>query len=305
MRKSRKWHKRLYDFLASKELLIGLLPVICPLLVITTFTGVHSVVWNMIRVLLGLIMLNLLLCTIKRRNTISWVVIIIHTGIILTFAGGWISSSGFVATVNIYEGTAADKVYRWDIEEDVSIGVNIMVNDLHEEYYPIPVKVGVLKGDKKHGLYILKTGESFSLDRYRVEVESIDLLSKTLELGIFENDKYMGRTNTSGTSDLPPDFPFEFKLVAYADPSVKKTWVDLSLLKGADIVAEGKTAVNHPLHWEGMNFYHTATSRDENGTPFVGIQITRDPGTNVVYIGFGMISIGAVLYIFRLLRRRR
>jgi hypothetical protein len=283
-------------------LLIGLLAVICPLLAVTTFTGVHNAVWSMIRGLLGLMMLNLLLCTIKRRSTLSWTVIMIHTGILITFTGGWISSTGFVATVNIYEGTAEDRVYRWDIEEDVSLGVDIMVNKLHEEYYPIPVKVGVLKGDEKHGLHILKTGESFDLDRYRVEVKTLYIGSKTLELGIFEDDNYIGRASTSGDSDLPPDFPFAFRLVAYADPSVKKTWLDLSLLKGPDVVAEGKTAVNHPLHWEGMNFYHTATNRDEKGIPFVGIQITRDPGIPYAYAGFCITALGGALYLLRRIR---
>ncbi len=280
----------------------GLLAIIIPLFAITTFVGEKSFVWDMIRILLGVIMLNLMLCTIKRRKTLSMAVIIMHTGIILTFAGGWLSSYGFVATTNIYEGTAADRVFRWDIEQDASLGVDIMVNDLHEEYYPIPVKVGVMKGPEKHGLHILRTGESFDLEEYRIKVRSIDLLSRALELGVFKNDSYIGSADTSGAADLPPDFPFAFKLVAYADPLVKKSWLDLSLLKGTETVAEGRTAVNHPLNWEGMNFYHTATNTDDSGNRFVGIQITRDPGIPYVYTGFCLTAIGGILFLIRRIR---
>jgi cytochrome c biogenesis protein ResB len=99
--------------------------------------------------------------------------------------------------------------------------------------------------------------------------------------------------------ELPADFPFEFKLVAYMDPVIKKTWVDLVLSKKGEIVAEGRTEVNSPLEWRGLKFYHIATNRDPYRNPFVGIQITRDPGTPVVYTGFCIAGIGGTLYFFR------
>jgi 3D (Asp-Asp-Asp) domain-containing protein len=54
-----------------------------------------------------------------------------------------------------------------------------------------------------------------------------------------------------------------------------------------------------------MNFYHTATDRDKAGNTFVGIQITGDPGVEVVYTGFSVISLGAVIYIRRKMLGRR
>jgi hypothetical protein len=306
LKQIREFTQWLYRFLASKELTISLFALLSFFLAVTTFTEEdNAVIWAMTGVLLALTLLGLSLCTLQRIKTLSIPVIIIHIGVILTFIGGWIGLYGFVATVNIYEGNSADKVFRWDIEKDVSLGVDILVEKLHEEYYPVPVKVGVLKNGEKSELIILKTGEDFELDKYDVRVDSIDIYKKKLVLSVFDKGENIGSADTYGSSDLPPDFPYEFRLVAYVDPVLKKTRVDMKLLRNTQVVAEGSTEINSPFEWEGLNFYHTATNTDKMGNPYIGLQITKAPGTNVVYTGFGIISIGGVLHIFRLLHRRR
>jgi len=137
------------------------------------------------------------------------------------------------------------------------------------------------------------------MDTYRVKVDSIELPSQNLRLSIYNGDDYIGNADTSGNAKLPDEFPYEFKLVAYMDPVIRKTWVDLRLMKGPATVAEGSTAVNSPLNWEGLNFYHTATNTDQLGKSFVGIQITRDPGITYVYIGFFILSMGVAYYLLR------
>ena len=305
MKSSEKGYTRLYNLLASRELTIGVLITLCIALAFTTITATNIFIWHIIRVLLVTVVINLGLCTIRRIKNLSRAVLIIHTGIIVTFIGGGIGTYGFVATVNIYEGSAVDEVYRWDIEKDVSIGVELLVENLHEEYYPVPVKVGVLKGQDKHGLYVLKTRESFDIDNYRVKVDSIEFPSKNLLLSIYSEDRHIGYADTSGNAELPDEFPFEFKLVAYIDPVIKKTWVHLKLINGSGTVAEGRTGVNSPLRWNGMNFHHTATNRDKSGRPFIGIQITKDPGLPFVYTGFGILAFGGTFYLLRRMRGLR
>ncbi len=301
-----KTHIRIYKFLGSKELTIGLLAVLSFFLALsTTPWGESEHLWIVIRILLGIMVLNLSLCTIQRFKNLSKAVLFIHIGIILTFIGGAIGLLGYVATVNIYEGTSTGLVYRWDIEEDVHLGVNIAVEKLHEEYYPVPVKVGVMKDGEKHELFILSTGESFEIDNYSVLVDSIDIYQKRLLLSVYDKVLHIGMADTSGNSDLPPDFPFEFKLVAFVDPVIKYTRVDLKLLKGDTIVHEGSTEINSPLQWEGLSYYHTATNTDDQGRPYIGLQITKDPGLYYAYTGFSLISIGAVLYLLLKLRGRR
>ncbi len=300
MKSSGKGIRWPYYLLSSKELTIGLLPVLCLLLAVTTFTeGNVPLIWNIISGLLWLLVINLSLCTIQRIKILSKPILLIHVGVITAFIGGGISSLGFVATVNIYEGDVADKVYRWDLAKDISPGVKIMIKKLYEEYYPVPVKVGVLRGEEKFGLFILKTGEDFVMEEYTVRADELELYAKKLKLSVYYKGDFIGSADTSGAGTLPEGFPFAFKLVAYQDPVIKKTWVDMGLLRDSEMVAEGKVGVNSPLKWGGMNFYHTATDRDTAGRPFVGIQITRDPGTVYVYTGFIIIALGGVYYLLR------
>ncbi|MBI5675394.1 MAG: ResB-like family cytochrome C biogenesis protein [Nitrospirae bacterium] len=293
----------IYDYLLSRSLMMILLPLLCLMLMTTTFTEeAGAVLWNIIRALLALMVINLALCTLRRIKTLSAPALIMHIGVFASFIGGGISAFGFVATVNVYEGDSTENVYRWDLKRDVPLGVEINVKKLNEEYYPVPLKIGVLRDGEKIRLFTLKTGEKFALENYLIQVDSLDIKSQSMKLSIFNGDNYIGYTDTTGVIQMSEHFPYEFKLVSYMDPVIKKTWVDLVLSKGGKIVAEGRTEVNSPLEWQGLKFYHTATSRDLYGNPFIGIQITRDPGTPVTYFGFCLVGIGGTIYFFRKIR---
>ena len=294
MKKGFEW---IYSFLTSRELAIGLFGVICLFALSGTFIGKEGFYSNPLFITLIVLMgLNLLLCSVRRRKALSWPILILHGGIILTLAGSVISSFGYVSTVNIYEGTAVDKVYRWDLKKDVSLGMDLAVKKIHMEYYPVPVKVGVLRHGEKVGLFILKTGERFELDNYENEVKALDLPSENLILNVFHQGHLIGSADTSGERDLPPDFPYEFVLVAYKTPHLKRMWIDLALLQGSDVIAEGTSEVNSPFIWKNLRFYHVQTARDQYGFRYAGIQIRNDPGRIFVFFGFGVIGLGSVLY---------
>lgn len=246
-----------------------------------------------------------MLCTIRNIKGLSFPVITIHTGILVTFAGVVISSFGYVATINVYEGDTVGTVYRWDKEKDMPLGVDLTVKKINLEYYPAPVKVGVMKGDLKYKLFELKTGDRFQLDQYSVEVVSLDFVSNNLKINVFDGDHYIGYAETAGTKNLPDGFPYDFVLVAYVNSPLKKVWVDLALSRDASVVAEGKSAVNDPFSWNDLNFHHVNVDYDAYGNPYAGIQITYDPGLNYVLSGFVVLGIGSLLYLHRKLRGRR
>jgi hypothetical protein len=269
-----------------------------------TVTEEHSPFFGvLIDVILGLIGLNLLLCTVQRVRTLSKPTLIIHLGVIVTLIGSVISSFGFLATANIYEGSSVDKVYRWDIKKDVPLGVEVGVKKVNMEYYPVPIKIGVLQGNEKVGLFELKTGESFMLGDYLIRADVLEIPSEILKLSVTNKTGFVGSTDTSGRRDLPQDFPYAFVLVAFKDPHLKRIWVDLLLSKGTRIIAEGTSEVNSPFSWEGLNFYHTSMDKDTYGIPYAGIQITRDPGRPYVYTGFIIMGLGSLLYLVTFLRR--
>jgi hypothetical protein len=69
--------------------------------------------------------------------------------------------------------------FRWNVEKDVPLGFGLAVNGIHRNYYHINLKVGVLKEDKKHDLFNIKTSESFELENYRVMAERLDSPQRT------------------------------------------------------------------------------------------------------------------------------
>ncbi len=288
--------KQLLTWSASTECAVVLFLAIAAIAIPGTFTENRSIYSSPpFLILLGAFGLNLLLCTLKRRNSLSKSVLVLHSGVLLTLAGCITTSFGYVATVNIYEGTSVNRFYQWNINEDVDLGFELLVKKINTVYYPIPVKVGVLKGQQKEKLFELKTGESFDFNGYRITVESFEPVTEHLKLSVYEQNRKIGTYYTSGESDLPPGFPYAFALVAFQNPRLKRLWVDLDINRNSSNIASGTSEVNGPFQWGGHYFYNTEISRDPNGTPYAGIQIVRDPGRPVVFAGFAVMGLGSVL----------
>lgn len=296
----------LFNYLASTECAVALFLGIAAVAVPGTFTtrsGLYKSPFFL--ALLGLFALNLLLCTCKRFRMISWPVMVLHGGVVLTLAGCILTATGFVATVNVYEHDAADRFFRWDKEQDVDLGFAMAVKKININYSPAPVRVGVLKNGVKESLHELKTGESFDLPPYRIVAEYLDVNSQELRLAVYEQGRRIGSCLTSGASEFPAGFPYQFKLVAFQTPRLLRQWVDLALLRGENVVAEGSSEVNHPFQWGGLYFYNTQFAWDQQGRPYAGIQVVRDPGRPLVFAGFTVIGLGALFTWQRRFFRKR
>lgn len=293
--------KKVVKFLASTELAVVLFLVISLVAIPGTFsenrTFYSSPLFHSLLVLFGI---NLILCTQRRFRTISKSVLVLHGGVIVTLAGCILASFGTVATVNMYEGTAVDHVYRWDSKADVPLGVKMVLKKINCDFFPMPVKIGILRGQNKEKLFELKTGQGFDYNGYHVVVGSVEFKSENLKLSVFEKGRLIGTFNTlSGSTDLPADFPYSFMLVAFKTPRLKRQWVDLMLTNPAGMVAEGTAEVNGPFQWQGRYFFNTQIDRDSDGIPFAGIQIVQDPGRWLVFSGMVIVAIGAFMATFR------
>ena len=293
--------KKVIKFLASTELAVALFLVISLVAIPGTFSENRTIYSSPLFLsLLGLFGVNLLLCTQRRFATISKPVLVLHGGVVVTLVGCILASFGFVATVNLYEGTSVDHVYRWDRKIDAPLGADMVLKKINWEYYPMPVKIGVLRGQNKEKLFELKTGQSFDFNEYRVAVGSVESDSENLTLSVFKKDKFIGSFNTlSGSTDLPASFPYSFKLVAFKTPKLKRQWVDLMLADASGIVAEGTAEVNGPFQWGGLYFFNTQVGLDSDGVPYAGIQIVQDPGRWLVFSGMALVAVGAFLATFR------
>lgn len=247
--------------------------------------------------------LHLAICTVKRWRSLSRSTLVVHCGVLLTLVGTMLTGSGYVATVNIYEGESTPTVYRWDLKQDTPFSPVIRVKKINTEFYPVPLQIGVMKGEQKHALKTLKTGETFQLDGYLVSAERFDPWSEAVSLRVMQGAQVIGSADTLGTSTLPADFPFAFKLVAFQNATIKRFWVDLELLDKGHVVTSGVTEINHPFNWNGLVFFNTEISLDQDKRPYAGIQIVSDPGKYVVYAGMIILSVGTIAAWYRRYKR--
>ena len=268
------------------------------------------------RLLLVVLAINLSLCTVKHWRRLSGSVILIHTGVLIILIGSLISRAGFVATINIYEGDTSATAFRWDQQEDIPLGFTLTVKKINRDYYPVPVRVGVLIDGKPSKLYELKTGESFEHGGFLIEALTFDPRgprqakaepnapqggieqNPTLHLAITGADGV--RSVQTATKEIPTNQSgMTLQLVAFQTPVVKRSWVDLALTSATVPPVSGQVEVNRPLKWQGLRFYHTATSTDTYGQAYAGIQIVNDQGIPLVYFGFILICLGNGILLLR------
>lgn len=254
-------------------------------------------------ILLVVFALHLALCTLQRWKTLSGSTIVVHLGVLLTMTGAVITGTGFVATINIYEGESSKTVYRWDLQKDTISTPEIKVSKINIELQPVPVKIGVMKGTAKNSLHTLNTGETFILDGYSIKAERFDPFKEKVTLSVMQGNRLLGSADTDGASSLPAEFPFSFKLVAFKQTPMKRFRVDLELIENGRIITSGTSEVNAPFHWQGLDFFNTEISADKDGRPYAGIQIVKDPGKYVVYSGMIILSAGTIAAWYRRFRR--
>lgn len=274
--------------------------LICVLVPTTFSTTLATALRVPVQIVLALIGLSLAVCTLSRLKSLRAATLIIHLGALIVLVGGLINYLGFVATINIYAGDSVSQVFRWDIEKDAALGFDLRVAGINLDFYPVAIKIGVLKNGHKADLVLTRTGDSFVFEKYRVLVGSLNNKTRDLELGVQSlAGSPVGTLSTAGRRDLPPDFPLDFKLVAFRTPDIKRIWVDLELLENGELVASGTSEVNHPLRWRGMQFFLTEVTTDSTARRYAGIQISKAPGIPYVYAGFAVFCLGLLLLLGR------
>jgi hypothetical protein len=289
-------------FTSTRVVLFLFALLLCFLIPLTIFKEVKPLLMKPVTVILVVIGFNLLICTLRRLKSLRYSTLVIHLGFIIILAGGLVSMSGFVATVNVYEGDTIDTVFNWDVGQDVSLGYELRIAAINLDFYPVPVRIGVLRNGRKAALFETRTDDFFVFAEYRVQVLRLDPLAKVVYLAVASPDGEVVTTmSTGGPNDLPPDFPLDFKLVAFQNPKVRRMWVDLELRKDNELAVAGTSEVNQPLRWQGMKFFLTQVAADSMGRPYAGMQISRDPGVPYDYVGFAVLCLGLFLALGRLM----
>lgn len=257
------------------------------------------------RLLLFALSINLIFCTVIKWRRLTTSVLMIHGGIVAILVGGALGSLGFVATVNIHEGSDTATAFRWDRQEDTPLGFRLMVKRINYDYYPTPVRIGVLVDGDPVQLCEFITGESLVCAGLQIEALGFDPTLPALTLAVTFPDGRRSEIMASTTVD-DVKIGAVIQLVAFKTPVVKRTWIDMAIIVDGAPPFNGQSEVNRPLIWQGLRFFHTATGTDPAGQSYAGIQIVKDRGLPLVYLGFALLLIGNIsFFINKMFDHRR
>ncbi len=103
-------------------------------------------------------------------------------------------------------------------------------------------------------------------------------------------------------ADTPYDVP-GYRLMYVQDERIRDFYSVLQVIDGGEVVAEKKIEVNDPLRYGGYTFYQS--SYDSEAQKWSGLQVRKDPGVPLVYIGFLVQILGMIVifYINPLIRK--
>jgi len=105
-------------------------------------------------------------------------------------------------------------------------------------------------------------------------------------------------------NENPVDVP-GYRMVFEEQPSIKDFYSILQIINDGHVAAEKKIEVNDPLKYGGYTFYQA--SYDNQNLSWSGLQVKKDPGVGLVYLGFIIMTLGMVVifYINPLLKRSK
>ncbi|MFQ5862900.1 MAG: cytochrome c biogenesis protein ResB [Candidatus Brocadiales bacterium] len=109
-------------------------------------------------------------------------------------------------------------------------------------------------------------------------------------------------------TDAPDATPYMdgnfFLLYKQFGENIKDWKSTLKVVEAGKVMAEKTIEVNNPLKYGGYTFYQA--SYDPENPKISGLQVTRDPGVMLVYVGFSTLCFGItfIFYLKPLVRRR-
>lgn len=274
-------------------------------------------------ILLGLIGLGVALCTWRRlpiarvlssgytgTRRRKWAVLVdaaMHLSIIVVLVAAAVETLfSFVGTKNIHVGAPESMTFDWRSGRDVPLGFEIVVEALTMSYFPALAKIGVtdVATGQRLGLLTVREGAdspglagSLALRDVR-----LDAAASSLELIALQDGRQSAvrlSTEVQGPSSAIVG-KYRLSLVAWRR-DLREVLGRVAIREGGQVVLRDHLRVNGRMRHRGWNLYLTAWGRDDHGKDFAGIQVTRDPGAVIFWIGTVIFSVS--LPVFFILKR--
>jgi hypothetical protein len=254
----------------------------------------------------ALLVLNILFCVIPRLREMpagkprTWSFAGLHLGLLLLAAGLAVDGlAGFVGTQYFPVGVPYAGYHNWRTGKDEALPFTVTVTGSEVRFHPRNLQVGVKdSAGKKVGIFVVREGVSFEAPGTGLAVtpRRFDEERKTLVL-----DVSVGGTRQAGltaTREVPARAGgYAIVPVAYFNPEPSDFVARVLFSRGGGPPEVKTLRTNHPASFGGFSFSITDFSRDAYGNAIVGLQVTREPGALLFWIGALLFGISLVAHL--------
>lgn len=301
--------------LSAEEYLHNYPPSLSRIILSLGLTNVfHS--WYFIFILMTLT-LNVLACNIKRLKlkAKSFGFIITHLSIVVILLGASLGAVfGEKGFMQIYEGEAKECFapngkmgclpFRIALEDFIlekyeTENVPTLTASLTDEgktySFPVDISVEHKVGTNSYFLKVLRYIPDFVIDATTKEAysRSDEPRNPAILVHIKGPQGEEDRWAFARFPDMIHGRDENIKLsYQWAPVRVKEFKSKLAVIEGDKVVLKKTIEVNDPLRYKGYTFYQASYDPEENR--WTGLQVVKDPGVGIIYIGFIMLMGGVV-----------
>ncbi len=301
--------------LSAEEYLHNYPPSLSRIILSLGLTNVfHS--WYFILILMTLT-LNVLACNIKRLKlkTKSFGFTITHLSIVVILLGASLGAIfGEKGFMQIYEGEAKEcftpngkmkclpfRIALEDFILEKYEGANppaltaLVINENITSTFPADLNVEHKLGTNSYYLKILRYLPDFVMDAATKEAysRSDEPRNPAILVRIKGPQGEEDRWTFARFPDMIQGKDENIKLsYQWAPIRVKEFKSKLAVIEGDKVVLKKTIEVNDPLRYKGYTFYQASYDPEENR--WTGLQVVKDPGVGIVYLGFIMLMAGVV-----------
>ncbi len=241
-----------------------------------------------------LLLLNILFCAGSRLRALSfrrrrtWSFSGIHLGLLLLIAGLSVDGLyGFVGTRYYPVGVPASDYFNWRTNRDERFPFTVLVADAAVEFHPRNLRIGLRDPEgRKLGLFTVREGVSFRAGDPPVTVtpRKFDPESETL---LFDAAVDGRRTTglSAGKEGSPPVGGVVVVPVSYADPEPSGFRLRLRFTRPGGETLDAEVGPNRPARFDGISFCLVDLGSDRYRNRFIGLQMTREPGSSLFWAG--------------------
>jgi hypothetical protein len=242
----------------------------------------------------------------RRRRLLVLVDAAMHCAVVVVLvAAEFKALYGFTGTKNVHVGLSTESVYEGGAGSEVPLGFEVVVESQTKAYYPVLAKIGVTEtaNGRRVGLLTVREAGGFVSRGSELNVGNLrfDDEASLIELEVRQRgDSQRVRFELApGKQAAVLAGRYGLTLVAWRR-DLREVGSGISIREQGQIVARRLLRVNERLSHRGWNIYLTGWGRDDYGSDYVGLQVTREPGASAFWVGSALL--GVCVPAFLLLR---